>query len=70
MSSFSTRMIARVLIEFDTGSEYGGGWTFEAAYKDAVAAAEGRMRKISSSNAGIRVIKIESIQSHCMEQKS
>lgn len=69
MSNFSSRMIAQVVIEFDTGSEYGGKWTFEEAYKDARRAAESKCAAISKIN-GVRVIKIESIRSHVMESKS
>ncbi|MFL9899029.1 hypothetical protein PQR71_12845 [Paraburkholderia fungorum] len=69
MSNFSSRMIAQVVIEFDTGSEYGGKWTFEDAYKDALHAAQNMCAEISREQ-GVKVLRIESIRSHVIERKS
>lgn len=70
MSDFSSSMIAQVTIEFDTGSEYGGKWTFEEAYKDASIALRNRMAQLSKDNPEIKVVKVESIRSHVVERKS
>jgi hypothetical protein len=62
-------MIAQVTIEFDTGSEYGGKWTFEEAYNDAKRAAESKCREISAEVRGVKVLNIISIRSHVQELK-
>jgi hypothetical protein len=70
MSGFSSRMIAQVTIEFDTGGEYGGKWTFEDAYKDAVRAVNNKCADIQAKFPGVKVIACESIRSHVIERKA
>jgi hypothetical protein len=70
MSDFSSRMIAQVVIEFDTGSEYGGKWTFEDAYADASRAVDNICAGIHKTNPRIKVVRVEGIRSHVIERKS
>lgn len=67
---FSSRMIATVKIQFDCGSEYGAEWTFAEAYEDAKRAADAMCHKINDTNPRIKVLGIEAIHSHVMEQKA
>jgi hypothetical protein len=67
---FSSRMVATVKIQFDCGSEYGAAWTFAEAYEDAKRAAETMCRTIHQTNPRIKVLGIEAIHSHVMEQKT
>lgn len=69
MSDFSSRMTAQVTIEFDTGSEYGGKWTFEDAYKDALREVEGQCGEIRRAFPGVKIVKIDSVRSHVIERK-
>ena len=70
MSDITSRMRVKVTLEFDTGSNYGGEWKFEDAYKDAKRACDNRLAELVAKNPWLRVVQIDSIASHVVEQKS
>lgn len=62
--TISTRLRARVEIEFDCGSEYGGRQTFEDVMADATRAAQNKCHKlVSSKDHGIIAAEIKEIVS-------
>lgn len=68
--NLSTRLIATCTIEFDCGSEYGGEWKFEDAYKDAGRAAQNIAGGIVKNSDGkILAFKIDGIRSVIQERK-